>query len=134
VRVHHISAQRMNRQRREYLVRKMLMLGAMAVVLALGAATTYAVPTNSLYAILAPGTVDEGTMSDAGPAYVAGDPGYGYEGGSMTGPGSIAPQSMTEGRSAYLYGDPGYGVDLYVSAPEENAAYPRGRTFYLHGQ
>lgn len=115
-------------------MRKMLLLGTMAVVPALGVATAYAVPPNSPYAILAPGAVDERTMFDGGPAYVAGDPGYGYEGGALSGPGWIDPAPMTEGRSAYLYGDPGYGVDPYVSASEENADYLRGRTFYSHGR
>jgi hypothetical protein len=124
----------MNRRREEYFMRKTLLLGTTAVMLALGAATAYAVPPNSPYAILVPGAVDDGIMFDGGPAYVAGDPGYGYQGGALSGPGWIDPAPMTEGRSAYLYGDPGYGVDPYVSAPKGSADYPRSRAFNSHGR
>lgn len=79
-------------------MRKSILLGASALCVVLGGAAAYAVPANSPYAVMVPpsavdGYDDQGPIIDPGygnsgmiegrstyvdPAYLAGDPGYGY--------------------------------------------------------
>ena len=85
-------------------MRKLVLLGAAASALVLGAASAYAVPQNSPYATMVPPDAVDGYAPYDNQAPYYGDPGT--SGGGVV-----------EGRSAYVgddsdygYGDPGYVV------------------------
>jgi hypothetical protein len=50
-------------------MRNLILAGAAALTLALGASSAFALPPNSPYALSAPQAVDQGTMSEGRAAY-----------------------------------------------------------------
>jgi hypothetical protein len=93
-------------------MRNVLMAGAAAVALTLGASSAYALPPNSPYAIWVPQSVD-------------GYSGYGNDAGSPSLLQALAP-GLNEGRSAFTPSEPvPYGSS--VVTPEDSTYYSRGR-------
>ena len=90
-------------------MRKTLLLGATAVVLALASASAYAMgggnisPEASPYAILEPQTLAPSTMTEGRAAYTGGDAG-GWFGFRAQPPSSAAPAMTPEERNYYSRG------------------------------
>lgn len=81
-------------------MRTLLVAGTTGLFLALGAASAYAVPPNSPYAVMAPPeAVDGAVVPVNGPVYVA--PRY-DEDIVVTRPSIVEPEPVIEGRAAYV--------------------------------
>jgi hypothetical protein len=94
-------------------MRKLFLIGSAAAALTLGAASAYAIPPNSPYAIWEPQAVD-GQM--APPAYDQG------------GPSLLNPFGLFEGRSAYVAPDSAPDMTPWqATTTEDSTFYSRGR-------
>ena len=111
-------------------MRKTLIFGCTALAVSLGAASAYALPPNSPYAIWSPQAVDPPAV-DYGPGYGAYAPNnYGYV---APAPDAYGAPPMVEGRSAYVEGDRQpyaerpYGMEQTIPTPEDQTYFSRGR-------
>ena len=93
-------------------MRNILMAGAAAAALIVGASSAYALPPNSPYAMWVPQSVD-------------GNPGYGSDAGGPSLLQALVP-GMNEGRAAYAPSEPAPYASS-IATPEDNTYYSRGR-------